>query len=509
MLKTQYILFFLLIHSLSYTQILDRDNSNYKSFHFQNGNISSEGYLINGKPNGYWITYHSNGLIKSEGNRKNFELDSLWSFYNDVGNLNKVIDYREGLKNGINKIYEDCYLKQILYFKNNIKDSISIEFYLDSNEIVKKLTPFKEGREEGLEYEYSRDGRIITITEYKKGFVVAKEKINRKDKNDLKTGIWKDFYKNNKVKEEKRFKEDKLKGYYKYYGSDGHLDSANLYIMGVKQIDEKNSADFEILTDYYSSGNIKETSVYNSAGNKNGVNQFYNKDGIIDSSKVFNNGNLLSKGLIDEAGYYQGYWEYYYLSGELKSKGNYKDGKKFGEWVYYFKNGNIEQKGKFDLNGRFTSKWKWFFENGNILRQEEFLKGIEDGYLIEYDINGNIITEGEFLEGEKEGEWFYKLNDHEENGKYLYGERNGYWEFKHPNGKTAFKGVFLEGIPDGEHLYYNEDGVLIKKEEYSFGEKEGKWVWYDDFGIETLTISYKDNKENKINGEKTKFDKIK
>ncbi len=509
MLKTKYIIFFLFFYSFSHAQILDKENSNYKAFYYENGNISSEGNLVNGKPNGYWITYYNNGIIKSEGNRKNFELDSLWFFYNTNGDLKQIIEYRNGLKNGISKTYENCYLKQISYYKNNIKDSVSIEFYLDSNETIKSLTPYKEGREEGIKYEYAKDGRIITIVEYKKGFIVNKEKINRRDQNEFKTGIWKDFYKNMKVKEEKRFKENKLNGYYKYYGPDGQLDSANLYIMGIKQLDEQNSADFEILTDYYTDGVIKETSVYNSIGNKNGVNQFYNKDGKVDSSKVYKNGNLLSKGLIDEAGYYQGYWEYYYLTGELKSKGNYKDSKKIGEWIYYFKNGNIEQKGKFDANGKFTSKWTWYYENGKILREEEFLKGIEDGYLVEYDKNGNVITEGEYLEGEKEGEWFYSLNDHQENGKYLYGERNGYWEFKHSNGKLAFKGVFLEGIPDGEHLYYNQEGLLIKKEEYSFGEKEGKWVWYDDYGNEKLSIIYKDNKEKKINGEKTKFDKIK
>ena len=47
-----------------------------QTFYYKNGEISSEGYMIQGKPVGYWKSYYENGIVKSEGNRKGFELDS-------------------------------------------------------------------------------------------------------------------------------------------------------------------------------------------------------------------------------------------------------------------------------------------------------------------------------------------------------------------------------------------------------------------------------------------------
>ncbi len=57
------------------------DSNGYTIFRYGNGAISSKGYLMNGKPDKYWISYYPNGIVKSEGNRKNFLLDSVWIFY--------------------------------------------------------------------------------------------------------------------------------------------------------------------------------------------------------------------------------------------------------------------------------------------------------------------------------------------------------------------------------------------------------------------------------------------
>ena len=42
----------------------------YNKFYYDNGKVSSEGTMRDGKPDGYWKTYSQNGIIKSEGNRK-------------------------------------------------------------------------------------------------------------------------------------------------------------------------------------------------------------------------------------------------------------------------------------------------------------------------------------------------------------------------------------------------------------------------------------------------------
>jgi len=490
-------------------QVVDSTNENYKAYYYENGKLSSEGTLIDGKPDAYWITYYPNGLRKSEGNRKNFLLDSTWFFYKVNGNIQYKINYLQNKKNGVYQHFnESCLLVKQEVFKDDVISGITKNFYSDSAEnLVKKTIPYENGRREGLGYEYAKDGRIISIITFSKNFIISNEKINVKDIDNLKQGVWKEYFVNKRLKTEKRYKNDKLNGYVKQYNRQGKLENATLYLNGEEQSDENNIADFDINTTYFSDGTPKSTSVYNKAGKRDGVSTFYTTDGTVLKTEIYKNGYLLKKGIIDINGFYQGKWEEYYLDGKVKLKGSYKNGKKYGKWEYYFITGTLEQKGSYDSNGKYTGEWNWYYENGNLLRREEFRKGIEDGVLEEYAIDGKLIMKGEFFDGEKEGEWFYELNDHQEKGKYRYGQRNGYWEHKFPGGKISFEGSYVDGAPQGKHKYYSEEGYLLQEENYSFGQKDGKWRWYDSFGNETTTITFEDNIEVRIDGQRIKYEK--
>ena len=83
---------------------------------------------------------------------------------------------------------------------------------------------------------------------------------------------------------------------------------------------------------------------------------------------------MLAKGLIDKEGKRQGYWEEYYETGVIKSKGKYKDGKRIEEWVYYFSNEQIQQKENYIEDEKPTGLWIWYYEKGSVLREEFFRK---------------------------------------------------------------------------------------------------------------------------------------
>jgi antitoxin component YwqK of YwqJK toxin-antitoxin module len=72
---------------------------------YPNGQVSSEGTMVDGKPDGYWRTYYVTGVIKSEGKRTNFLLDSIWNFYNQAGELTQEISYQLGEKSGYSNSY--------------------------------------------------------------------------------------------------------------------------------------------------------------------------------------------------------------------------------------------------------------------------------------------------------------------------------------------------------------------------------------------------------------------
>ncbi|MCL2247587.1 MAG: hypothetical protein FWC10_10870, partial [Lentimicrobiaceae bacterium] len=67
----------------------------FTQFQHRNGEISSEGYLRNGRPDGFWRTFDEQGNLVSEGNRKDFLLDGVWRFYTN-GVLTSTITYQAG-----------------------------------------------------------------------------------------------------------------------------------------------------------------------------------------------------------------------------------------------------------------------------------------------------------------------------------------------------------------------------------------------------------------------------
>ena len=144
-----------------------------------------------------------------------------------------------------------------------------------------------------------------------------------------------------------RYKNGLLNGYYKAYAKNGKLLKATLYIDGIPQNFTKELAVLAIRKEYYENGNVKEEGIYNKADQENGLFNFFDKSGKIEKSEIYLQGILLAKGLIDEEGKRQGYWEEYYKNGNIKSKGKYKNSFRIGEWNYFFKNKKLQQKGAY------------------------------------------------------------------------------------------------------------------------------------------------------------------
>lgn len=504
---------------LSFSQPQQNVNPNgYNKFFYENGKVSSEGMMREGKPDGYWKTYSPNGKIKSEGNRKNYELDSLWKFYNADGILLTEINYKSGKKEGIKKRWDtDGYILYEEYFSGDLKSGNSFSYYPpdDTTEIkgkIKTKTPFEKGKENGTAFEYDKNGTIITIWEYSYGVLKKQEVINRQDKKGEKQGVWKEFYPSGKVKSETGYINGKKTGYVKTFLENGSLGSIEKYVGDSLQKDTPElTTKLEVRNEYYEDGRIKKTGTW-LYGIAEGTHKEYSPEGKITGAKIYHEGYLTGEGMIDEAGNQQGSWIEYHPNGKIKGKGSYENGNKIGEWIFYYPNGKIEQKGKYDKKGRPQGLWQWYYESGSILREETYLNGKREGTLTEWkdsakDTAGtlNIITKGEYIDGMKEGKWFYEIQDYREEGNYKNDQRDGYWKSVFvENGQTRFEGSFIEGIPDGKHIYYFYDGKIREEGKYVAGNKEGNWTYYDPDGTVLLTVYFKKGREIKFDGAKVK-----
>ena len=504
---------------VSFSQPQHQINPNgYNKFYYENGKISSEGFMKEGKPDGYWKTYSPNGKIKSEGNRKNFELDSVWKFYDSNGKITTEINYLNSKKDGIKRTWDaDGYILSEENLVADAKQGMTIIYYTpdDSTQIKGQLkikTPFDKGKENGTAYEYDKNGAIITIFEYSYGVLKKQEHINRKDNLGQKQGVWKEFYESGKIKSEISFQNGKKTGYTKTFSEKGSLINVDKYVGDSLQIEVPElTTKLEVRNEYYEDGSIKKTGTY-LYGLAEGTHKEYSREGKITGAKIYKEGNLIGEGLIDEAGNQQGPWVEYYVSGQLKAKGDYDNGIKIGDWIFYHPNGKVEQKGRYDKKGRAQGLWQWFYDSGSTLREEIYLNGKREGTMTEWkdsakDTSGhvNIITKGEYIDGMKEGKWFYEIQDYREEGMYKSDQKDGPWESYYvDNNQVRFAGKFVEGLADGKHSFYFHDGKLKEEGKYIIGNKNGNWEYYNPDGTILLTITFKNNREIKFDGAKIK-----
>jgi len=472
------------------------DPNGYNIFYFENGNISSEGTMLNGKPDGYWKNYYESGVLKSEGNRKNYLLDSLWKFYDEEGTLLLEINYEEGKKNGFRTTYQENEISKE-YFINDIKQDYSYVLFPDNK--VKLKIPFTDGLESGLAKEYNSNGKIIQLITYKKGYIIERERINRYDADTLPNGKWKWFYEDETLWKEGNFKHGLKNGYFKEYDKAGNLLSATKFVNGEKIEKAEELAKLDVRTDYYPNGKVKIVATYDKNGIPEGVRREYNQEGEVEKSYIFLHGKIIGEGIFTDEGLREGLWKEYYPDGKLKATGKYSADKKVGNWKFFYPNGKLEQIGKY-IDGNADSLWRWYYPTGKILREETFINGLSDGLMTEYANDGEIITSGDYIEGKKEGFWYYVYGDTREEGDYANGMRNGKWKSYYNDGSLSYEGKFVDDLPNGEHTWYWDNGKIKKQGKYSMGRKNGDWKKYDYTGLLFFTISYRSGKEIKYDG---------
>jgi uncharacterized protein len=517
-------LFFLLLCSASYAQVTEEpvDAAPFDTvipnglnvFHFENGIISSTGYMKDGKPEGVWKNYYENGKLKSTGKRTSGMLDSTWVFYNDKGFPALEFNYREGKRDGVQKtFYDSAKVRSVEVFVADKRQGMAK--YYKQNGLLSREVPFEEGVESGIAKEYDDEGTVILISTYKNGFLVKDQEINRKDFRGLRQGPWKHFYENSQqIQWEGIFKNNLKNGTFRDFDSTGKLVRTQEFINGelvdFSTLNNKGErVRMEIRREYYPNAQDKIVGSYKN-GVPEGVFREYSMDGEVIDTKVYKEGKVTSQGILDDSGLEQGHWKFfYYPKGKIRSEGDYKDGKKTGLWKYYHENGNLMQEGSY-VEDKAEGTWKWYYENGKSLREETYKNGKELGEAREFnDSTAKVITEGGYVDGQKDGYWQYEIGDMKVGGKYFEGKEDGVWKEYYRDGKLSFEGSYIKGDANGTHRFYYPEGTLQEERNYRLGLKNGKWRYFDREGNLITTIEYKDDREIKIDGVKLEAEKRK
>jgi antitoxin component YwqK of YwqJK toxin-antitoxin module len=475
----------------------------YQQFRYPNGNISSEGFIRNGKPDGYWKSYYVTGVLKSEGKRTSFLLDSIWIFYDQAGDTTEKISYLLGKRNGYYLRYKKdpvygLYVHTSELYAGDKKEGVARIFYPDGK--TRQTIPYINGRKDGLSREYDREGKIITLLEYNNDFLISRERINQTDAAGLKQGEWLEFYPGGAIKTERNYRNDLLHGYYKEYDERGRLLVTLLYDNGkVTGTEIDNSAEIDIENRYDESGKLIYSGPFKE-GIPVGIHREYNSDGSVRIAKIYNdNGVLISEGIVDDEGNRNGPWKDFSADGTVTAEGAYVNSRRTGTWKFYNTSGRLEQAGSYN-NGRIDGTWRWYYPEGELLREEDYYQGRRDGQYTEYTRTGEIIAQGAYADGERNGEWIFRSGDNTEEGNYLLGLRDGEWKAYYPNEKLRFRGEYRQGNPVGHHTLWYASGRIREDRYYRNGLRTRTWKKYSEEGDVILSVTYRDDVETSING---------
>ena len=177
-------------------QLAGQDSTRVQ-YRFPSGEVSSEGWLVSGVPEGFWRSYHEDGIRKSEGNRSGGQLEGEWIFYDAKGRVQTTLRYEQGAKQGEEIRWDTTGVqRRIRPWKADVLDGE--ERVLDDRGILVGTIPWTAGVKEGVALEFARDdaeglGRIIKRSGYRDDLLRWVEEVNRFDDQGRKTGKWMTF----------------------------------------------------------------------------------------------------------------------------------------------------------------------------------------------------------------------------------------------------------------------------------------------------------------------------
>ena len=475
----------------------------YQSFTYPNGQVSSEGMLRDGKPDGLWKTYYESGQLKSIGRRTDFLLDSTWVFFRENGDTSLIVNYRKDLKNGPRFTYSETEVLMEPYV-NDVKQGEGQR--LDRKGHVLQTMNFVNGFEEGVSPVFDTTGLLREIVTYRKGFVMTREALNRYDREGKKHGYWKTFFDDWSLHTECYYRHGLRDGFYKEYDENGNLTKITKFVNDVEQVLTADQKPLVMQREYYPSGKVKREASFRD-GKREGVWREFDEDGNVINSQTYQKGALVGQGIVGTDGKRRGEYKEFYPDSTLRAEGLFIDGLRSGEWKFFYHNGKVQEVGSYK-EGQPDGPWTWYYDNGQKQIEEQFFKGQPNGPYKEYDSKGNVIVSGTYFDGMKNGKWTEQIGDMRSEGEYRNDKQVGEWTSYYDNDNMAFRGKFNAGYPDGEHFYYYENGKLREIQVYAAGVKNGDWKKYLDTGELYFTVTYKQGAEVKYDGEALEEDEI-
>ncbi len=193
-----------------------------------------------------------------------------------------------------------------------------------------------------------------------------------------KTGYWKKYYDNGKLRYEGRFEKDKPVG---------------------------------LMRKYYKGGLPQAIMNFGDNGNTAHAKLFY------ENGKIAAEGNYVNN-VKDST------WLFYsFYNGRMAIMEDYSHGLKNGISLKYYDNGNVSEKTEWKKDIK-DGVWEQYYENGVLRLRATYKNNLRDGLFETFSAEGKPSVKGLYKEGVMDGKWeYYKDNgDHDFEAEYIEGK---------------------------------------------------------------------------------------
>ncbi|MDY0781454.1 toxin-antitoxin system YwqK family antitoxin [Tenacibaculum sp. IB213877] len=204
----------------------------------------------------------------------------------------------------------------------------------------------------------------ITISLLFFSIAINAQEVNQLDANGKRTGVWRKYHDNGKLRYTGQFENGKEIGTFKFYTKYSSVPSI-----------------------------IKEYTVNSDTA----LVKFYTNKGRLKSL-----GNMIGKNRV-------GLWSYYFTNGKIFSEEYYVNGKLEGVVKNFYANGKVTEETNYK-NGLKNGVSKIFTESGILIEEVQYVNGKLNGEAKYYDLKGNLKEKGMYKDGSRDGKWEFYID---------------------------------------------------------------------------------------------------
>lgn len=314
---------------------------------YENGNPKSQGEFLNGIEHGPWIFYYEDGTKKEEGAFTDGNRHGAWNSWHDNGKPAATAEYVNGVKSGVWRTFNrDGEPQEDGTYRDGRKQGLWKLYYYDG--LLREERRYADDVPEGEWKSYHRSGKEEETGVYKAG---------KKD------GVWQAFFMGGERWRREEYVDGLMHGEWITWGGDGVEETRRTYDMGVAHGEWRRSAPSgnPSCIEIFHRGEKMKMTIFpdlekkvrdmpkeyewerDTHGSGRATARWFHPRGMVVMEERLNGEKK------------DGPVKIWHANGKLKMTGQYVDGKRNGEWLFYSASGELSSRRVFDM-GREIAK---------------------------------------------------------------------------------------------------------------------------------------------------------